>query len=502
MRTKYPNNNINKQAPVSDSAGGHEINTPYSPSDEMGVAGTKISSGFVHDEFVRQLQGENGRRIYRQMKDNDSTIGAILFAIEMLIRAVKWTVEFDDDKLDEETAASLELDKYKEGTQVVSPGKINNIESSIQFVESVLFEDMDITFPNFIAIVLSMLTYGWQYTEMVFKLRLGPDQVDETKRSNFNDGLIGIRKLADRSQETLDRWNIDENGRVYGMWQNPPVGGTTRYIPIEKSLHFTTHPNKDNPEGRSVLRNAYRSWYFLKNIQEIEAIGIERELNGLPVVYIPNDILNGTDPQDIASKNSYVKMVRDIKFNEQGGVVLPSDPYFDEEGKPTNIRKVELKLLSSEGTRAIDIGKTILEYKTDIARSVLAEFIMLGTTASGSRSLGETKVKLFLGGLQGWLDSIAATINRQLIPTLWKLNGFDRNLMPYLSPGKVTPDNLSELGEFIKAMGAVGIFLADEDTENKLRNVAGLPNKSLDDEGVVLDNNDSGKPNDKDIDIE
>jgi len=264
---------------------------------------------------------------------------------------------------------------------------------------------------------------------------------------------------------------------------------------MEKALHFTPHPNKDNPEGRSVLRNAYRSWYFLKNLQEIEAIGIERELNGLPVITIPNEILNGPEgghtPETLAAKEAYVKIVRDIKLNEQGGVVLPSDPYYDEDGKPTNIKKVELTLLSSEGTRAIDIDKAIIRYQTDIARTVLAEFIMLGATASGTRSLGETKVELFLRALQGWLDSIAATINRHLIPSIWKLNGLDRNLMPYISPGTVTPENLPQLGDFVKALGAVGIVLTDEDTENKLRNTAGLPNRLLEpgEEGVDLQGN-------------
>lgn len=503
MRTKYPNQ-IQKNSVYDYAQPSTPVNDNYSPTDTLGVAGTKISSGFVHDEFIRQLQGENGRKVYRQMKDNDATIGGVLYVIEMLIRAIDWKVEFDTDKLDDETAAALELDKLEDGTKPIVPGIVNNVESAVSFLEGVLFEDMDTTFDDFISIVLSMIPYGWQYTEMIFKRRLGPDQADETKRSIFNDGLIGIRKLADRSQETLDHWNIDEYGKLMGMWQCPPVGGEVRYIPIEKALHFTPTPNKDNPEGRSVLRNAYRSWYFLKNIQEIESIGIERELNGLPVVYIPNEILNGTDSDSVAAKNAYIKMVRDVKFNEQGGIVLPSDVYVDNEGKPSNVRMVDFKLVSTEGTRAIDTDKVIIRYQTDMTRSVLAEFIMLGTTAAGTRSLGESKIELFLRGLQGWVDSIAATINRKLVSTLWKLNGFDRRLMPYVSPGAISPENLQEIGDYVKSLSSAGIFLADEDTENKLRNIAGLPNRSLDDEGVDLNGNENMNTNTpgKDTDTE
>ena len=51
-------------------------------------------------------------------------------------------------------------------------------------------------------------------------------------------------------------------------------------IPMEKCLLFRTQTHKNNPEGRSILRNAYRSWYFKKRIEEIEGVGIERDLAG------------------------------------------------------------------------------------------------------------------------------------------------------------------------------------------------------------------------------
>lgn len=428
------------------------------PLEILGVEGAKISSGFVHDEFLQKLVGERGRRVYREMRDNDSVVSAVLFAVEMLLRAVDWTVSAGSD--DEEGAEGAE------------------------FLEGVI-DDMSHTWDDFIGNVTSMLTFGWQYTEVVYKRRLGPEQADPRRRSKFNDGKIGIRKLGDRSQETLNKWEIDEgDGSVLGMWQDRPNGGgPSVFIPIERALLFRPHMHKGSPEGRSVLRGAYRSWFMLKNIQEIEAIAIERELNGLPVVYIPNATLNGTSDEAIAAKELYKKLVRDIKFNEQGGVVLPSDPWYDGEGKPSSLRQVELVLLNAKGSRAIDTDSTVKRYQGDIARTILADFIMLGQGERGSFALSRSKVDLFAGALEGWLSAIAATCNRHLVPKLWRLNGFNPESMPQLVPGRVAPEDLKELGDYVESLSRAGISLADTETEDRLRDAGGLPESPVEEGG-------------------
>jgi hypothetical protein len=425
---------------------------------ELGVAGAKISNGYVYDEFLRQLQLDRGRRTFREMGDNDATTSSILFAVEMVLRAVDWTIEENSETI---------------GTK--------ESEDAAEWTEGVLFKDMSHTWDEFIAEVLSMIRFGWEYTEIVYKRREGPDHTDPKKRSIYDDDTIGIRKLANRAQETLDHWDIDEQGGVNGLWQLPPMGGQLRYIPIEKALHFKPHPTKGSPEGRSALRGAYRSWEFLKTFQELEAIAIERELNGLPVVYIPSEILNGDSAEAIAAKNAYVAMVRDIKLNAQGGAVLPSDTYFGEDGKRTNIKQVELKLLASEGSRSINVGEVILRYQRDIARTILADFVMLGSGDSGSWALSKDKSDLFVRALEGWNSSIASVINRYLIPRLWRLNGFKPEVMPKAKPGKVSAIDLDELGKFISDMAKSGAPLfPDEDLENHLREVADLPEKDID----------------------
>lgn len=61
--------------------------------EEIGRIGRKQYSGIFYEEFVKELSGVRGIEAYKEMSNNDSTIGAILFAIEMLIRQVRFTVE-------------------------------------------------------------------------------------------------------------------------------------------------------------------------------------------------------------------------------------------------------------------------------------------------------------------------------------------------------------------------------------------------------------------------
>jgi len=465
-RTKFP---VGKQQQTPSAN--------FSPIEELGVEGVQISSGFVHDEFLTKLQGERGRRIFREMRDNDSTIGAILFAVEMLIRAVDWSIETDIPEAEMDEAA-LE---------------------AVEFVEGVFFKDMEHTWDEFLSTIMSMFTFGWQYTEVIYKRRIGPDEADETRQSIYTDGRIGIRKLADRSQETLNRWEIKEpHGQILGMWQDAPNGGlASMFIPISKALLFRPHMFKGSPEGRSILRSAYRPWFFLKTIQEIEAVAIERELAGLPVAYIPNNILTGTTPEQIAIRKKYEKMVRDIKFNEQGGVVLPSDTFKDSDGNPTAVKQVSLELLNAGGTRAVDTNETKQDYKADIARVILADFIFLGTQGKvGSFALSKDKTDLFARAIEGWLDdTIAETINRRLIPTLWKLNGMDRKYMPRLKPGKVSPEDIEKLGSFVESLSRSGFVIgADKRLEDRLRDAGGLPERDpeLDNEDDPTNPNNMG----------
>lgn len=377
-----------------------------------------------------------------------------------------------------------------------------------EFVETVL-EDMSTTTDSHISEATdNSYTYGFSLFEIIAKQRNGYEFDNIDKCSKFDDGLIGIAKLASRPPESLYRWimthevldGYPDNGDVWGFEQEPPNGGGIRRIPLSRCLHYKINPKKGNPEGTSAFRNAYRPWYFLKYLEEYEAMGYERNLGGLPIARIPDDIFqnatgfdkNGNRLPDavrnkaIKSLNSYAKMVSDVKKNERGGIVIPSNTYLDNQGNPTNVKRVDFDLLTAKSAD-IKIGDPISRKQQEIARTMFAQFIMLGSqSASGNRNLSQNISDLFLASIDGWLERVANVYNKQLLPYLWHLNeaaGFDIKDMPTISFDSVKDADLSALGDYIAKMGATGITLGgDDDTENWLREQAGIPEKNEDTE--------------------
>ena len=401
------------------------------PYTELGVASdTNPSWGIRQDEFVVQLRGRQGIKKYREMSENDAVIGAILTAMTMMLRSIEWRVEGEST-------------------------------DAVKFVQSVMHDMDDKSWEEFVADTLSMLQYGFSIFEFVPR--------------RDSDGLIRMRKLASRAQWTIDRFEAMDNGDIQGVWQ--VAAQKNVYIPYSKMLHFRTTSVANEPSGRSVLRSAYTSWRAQNNIKYFEGVGIERELNGLPVVRIPSEFMSADASDSQKALFTQMKTIaRDVKRNEQGWIILPSDRYADDDGKLTNNLMVEFDLIASKGTRDIDTGAVILRYQQDMARSVMADFVMLGANDRGSFALSKSKADLFLKALEGYADTIAAQLNRKLLPYLWELNGMNPDDMPKIARGRVAPVDLEELGQYIQRLALSGVDLfPDEGLDKHLRDVAGLP---------------------------
>lgn len=412
---------------------------------EIGETGLKHWSGRISEEWLRQLVGIKGQKIYREMRDNDSTVGAIAFVIEMLIRQVDWTVEAASEDPEDVEAA--------------------------EFVDSCL-QDMSQTWENTLAEVLSFLWHGFSYHEVVYKKREGPS-ADPSRRSKFTDGKIGWRKIPIRAQTTISKWLFDDEGGIQGAEQTVPKTGKKVDIPIDKALLFRTTSAKSNPEGRSTLRNAFRPWYFRKRVEEVEGVGIERDLAGLPEILCPARIM---DPSASADEKALYELfktiVRNVRRDEQHGIIMPSDR--DAQGN----LQYEFKLVTTGGQRQVDTNVVVQRYKAEIAQTVVADFILLGHEKVGSFALSEDKSGLFATALSAWLDEIASVFNRHAIPRLLALNGYDLEIGPKLTPGEVKPPDLQKLGMFVKETSAAGMeWFPDERLENRLRSMARLPEK-------------------------
>lgn len=428
----------------------------------------------VYEEFLRELQGPQGMQSYKEMRDNCPIVGAIMFAALHLCRKVSFTFKPANNS--------------------------NKAKEVADFVGGAVFDDLESAWPDTLSEILTMLPFGWSMLEVEMKRRLGmgepvlaPPLFGEVSSSGqgvptpvfvpsrFDDGKVGFRSWSLRAQETLFMWEFDERSNPIVMQQMAPPDYRIRRVPLVKSLLFRTQVSKNNPEGRSVLRNAWTSYYFKKNLQVFEGIGIERDLAGYPMIQIMEpdpskgkmvpDVWNTKDPEMVAMLAAMKKIVRSVRRDEQEGIVMPW--------------WAEFKLLSTGSRRSFDTNGIIGRYDQRIAMSMMADFIMLGHEAVGSKALAATKISLFTAALSSFLDTVCAIIDRRATPMLLQFNGIPLELAPTMQHGDVESINIQELGEFIAKVAQTGFNpLAAFEARKTVMGAAHLPTTGMSEEDL------------------
>ena len=416
---------------------------------EYGTTGLFRLGPYIWEEWLPELQQQKGVKIYKEMWQNDAIISSIFYALEMVCRSVDWDFEPGGDTPEDEQAA--------------------------EFFRSCLFEDMSVNWEDTLSEILSMFIFGWAWLELIYKKREGPHPDDPTLDSNFDDGRIGWRKWGIRTQESLLRWDFDPYGGVVAMVQLAPPLYRITEIPIEKSLLFRVKPRKGNPEGISLLRGAYRSWYLKKNIEDIEAIGVERDLAGIPIMRVPESVLLASDAASASALNYYKDVVTNVHRNQDEGIILPSTMYPPEEGGPGLM--YDLQLLGPSSQRQFMTGDIIARYNKMIAMTVLADFLMLGQDQTGSYALAETRNDIFSLSITAILDTIAETINSYAVPRLARLNAdINPETLPTLTHGDVASSTALDIANAISLLARGGVAVPDTvDFRNKIWNILHLP---------------------------
>jgi hypothetical protein len=426
--------------------------TAQSLMTTLGDTGLRAYGGYVSEEFLPELAGNRGLKTYRRMAANDETIAAILRACESMIQGVEWTWTAVD--------STPEAEKAKE------------------FAEEII-EDMDTPLSDVIAEACTMFTYGFAPLEVTYKLRNG-------KGSRFTDGRFGLKDISLRAQTSLVRWEMDpKTGALHGMHQLSTWNGMA-FIPREKLALFRTTSNKNNPEGMSFLRGAYRSWYFKAKIQEIEAVGIERNNAGLPLIKIPGRYLDpSASPEEKAFASAMAALGSRIRKDQQDSIIVASDR--DATGTPL----LEISLLTTGG-KTFSATEVIQRYDRAMARSVLMDFLFLGEGSVGSFALSADKTALFAQALGAYLKRIADTFNKDVMDVLWQANGLDPKMKPKLTPGDLENRNANEIVGALAQMAAAGATVfPDRELENHMRKLLGVP-QAPEDDGTALP--DQGAP--------
>lgn len=399
-------------------------------------------------------QLRDGRRAvegYREIRDNHPLVGAALLAVELLIRRIEWNVSPVDDSEAAEAAAD--------------------------FVQDCI-DDLDVPWTEVISDALSATWAGASILEMTYKWRRGFDPIYTSKSSQFTDGAIGWAKFAIRHMDSVTSWiYASDSDDPLGFRQQASPDHVEKPIALAKCLHITGPGSMRNPYGHSMLRGCVIPYFFVRKLAELEGIAIEREMAGLPYALMPPEYL--ADDAEPAMKTTLMAvraLLAGIRRDGEESVVFPLE--YDENGN----KRFEIGLLTSGGTRAIDIGAVITRWEQRMVTALLSDYLMLGQGegAGGAFALSADKTTMFKRAIETLAGAFVDEFNRKAIPQLWRLNGFDPDLMPKLTHGPVADLDLVALAQLLNQLSTAGapIFPEDGSLLDWVYERAGLPKRS------------------------
>jgi hypothetical protein len=397
-------------------------------------------------------------RDMRLMAEEDETIGAMLWCISTVMAQIVW--EYVPQVNGTDTPDNAEAKRYAE-------------------LATTMLHDMDRPFSEHIDDALTMLWASFAPCEIVTKRRDGIN-------SKYSDGFYGLEALNLLDQATI--WDWKYNGhKLVAMQQQAPTLSNDGMIPLYKVLLYRTNAQYNNPRGKPMLKPAWRVWRLKRKVQDSEAIGIERDLCGLPIFEVPEDLFDDQfevdaddEPTDAAKKARAMirgaqDAVRDMRFNKSGGLVHPSNTYSDE--VPTDITKrFNFRIQTTGGQRSIDSRTAARDYDHAIARVAMMQFLTLGQRSGGSYGLSEDQSSMAVNSIMAIANRIVAEWNNKVTPLLWTVNAFPPQYRPRLRHSDVNKNGIAQIGAFMSGLGkAADLWGGDAKMRVGLAKQANLP---------------------------
>lgn len=359
-----------------------------------GVPGEMLISSYSKEEQrVDDLKIED----YRKMINNDGQI-------QMLWNAISNTVS-------------------SAGVEIVDDPSYEGEEDSEEkiFIEECLTAPiwqggMDISIDQVNRTMLRAFIEGYRLFEVVYKLG--------------DDNKIRLARLAPRSagDDSGIKILVDDNGNYMGFHQSINFMGKRidaeikNEGDIERALKSTFGEEFGSLYGRSGLKAAW--YHYDKAHKGMYLNHVGHEFGASKLRYLKT---KGSMTEDKTEKLVEVA----AKISQNGVLAIPET-------------EAEITFESVSDAAVMAVGRdTIKDHYSMITKSILAQFVDLGTTETGSRALGESQISFFKEGLQTMGSILIENPWNRVIASLIKLN-FNGDIYPRLRLNKIE-DKTAEL---------------------------------------------------------
>lgn len=388
---------------------------------EIGSSGLDSFSGFIKEAYETQLQWPQVQPLYSRIRRSDPEISVVRTIYSALGRNV--TLEF----IEPDDANSAEMQATEFGNEVIADmegGASKLIETLVSYVPFM----------------------GWGWWEIVPGLRRegwrAPGQ-DDPWRSDFDDGRIGVRRLAFRDHSSFYSWQLDDfTGRLMGLEQLDPPNNPV-IIPLDRSIHVT-FGDSNNPEGLSPLESVWRLERIKYGLEIVHGIGFEHAAGHLK--FETEKTLTAADKAEIK------KAARSVLTAQEGNyMALP--------------KRIQGDVIDVPFQAAAALMDAVRYYGLLKLQIYTMQWVAIASTGgTGSFAAMKDASSMFVVVYNAMMAGFADQINEHLGRWLFKANefpGLERR--PQLSISSIDKlIDLDELGDFISKISAMMEFTDDD----------------------------------------
>lgn len=429
------------QQPDEAKSTARQQRQPKPDTSLIGATGTPIISGFLQDmqEYNPQMQGRYAIPTFEEMRRSDADVASTLTACKLPILIADKVIQpgAQDNEPDYQLAQEI-ADKVQD-----------NLFGGLEY-ENATGDKFSQSLDQVLENALLCLDFGCSASEDMWT-------VDQDE--------VHLTRMAPRLPLTFYQFPVDDDGETLShlvQWGYRGSQWVTSAIPAGKVCLTSFRKEGANFFGRALLREMYQHWFIKTALYRIDSIACERGAAGVPT--INSEKGTTVDPNDRATAISFLQ---NLSVNENTGFFAP--------GYVLDIKGIQ------GGVRPV--LPSIQHHSEMIARAPLAMFMALGTTATGSRSLGNTMVDFFQL-MEEWIARIVCnqvsdtTIRRMVDYNFPRAKG---KKLPYprLNIPNIAVINPLELSQSIKelANSNVDILQPDDKFENWFRKKIGAPTK-------------------------
>jgi len=421
---------------------------------EKGTSGLKEWAGFISEAYNQQLFWPGVSDIYSRLRTSCPEIVMIARAFTSWARNITPVVDLPEDASDDDK-------RYQDF--ILSD--FDNMEGGFgQYLETAVARTPFDGFAWFSA-VPSLRLPGW----------VPPPFVDgngvkwpDDWRSEADDGLIGIRRLAYRDSSTFFGWDMNGQKRVQGFIQQDfPYGQVT--LPLKDSLHHQ-FGDPNNPEGNSPLQAVWRLERIKFGLEVIQGIGFEHSAGYLNVQKTETGTLSDTDKQNIADA------ARAILTAQEGNYA--AWPY----GITGEVKDISF-------SSAASLLEAIKHYSILMLSVYMMQFIALNTmTNTGAQASQVDSTNMGVFTFNSMLDGFAKQYDDQIGKRLYKWNKDSfpgMTCRPKIKFSHVRNNlDMGALGSFLNSIS--GIVPLGNDDMKALRKEAGwMPENNPEDDDII-----------------